>query len=199
MFANRYTCLVDACSLAGVLRRNVLLSLAEAEFFRLRWSQNILDETEGAIRNILLKQSGDEEGSTERARKSVMNMDLAFDEAKVQNFEHLIDVLDGTLPDADDIHVLAAAIHTQAATIVTENLKDFPVDTLANYNIEPKSADDFIADTIELDQGRALTAISKMRKRFKRPELTSQALLSQMEKVGLIATADALKDFQEHL
>ncbi len=36
MFANRYTALVDACSLASVMRRNLLLSLAEAEFFRLR-------------------------------------------------------------------------------------------------------------------------------------------------------------------
>lgn len=52
MFANRYTALVDACSLADALRRNLLLTLAEAEFFRLRWSENILSETERAIAEI---------------------------------------------------------------------------------------------------------------------------------------------------
>lgn len=38
MFANRFTALIDACALAGALKRNLLLTLAEAEFFRLRWS-----------------------------------------------------------------------------------------------------------------------------------------------------------------
>jgi hypothetical protein len=31
------------------LKRNLLLTLAEADFFRLRWSEEILDETERAI------------------------------------------------------------------------------------------------------------------------------------------------------
>lgn len=36
-FADRFTVLVDACCLAGALQRNMLLSLAEAEFYRIRW------------------------------------------------------------------------------------------------------------------------------------------------------------------
>lgn len=39
VFANRYTAFVDACSLVGVLKRNLLLTLAEAGFFRIRWSR----------------------------------------------------------------------------------------------------------------------------------------------------------------
>ena len=34
MFANRYTALVDACTLVSAPRRDLLLTLAEAEFFR---------------------------------------------------------------------------------------------------------------------------------------------------------------------
>ncbi len=49
MFANRYTAFIDACTLAGTLKRNLLLTLAEAEFFRVRWSEQVLDETEAAI------------------------------------------------------------------------------------------------------------------------------------------------------
>jgi len=45
--------LVDACSLAPALIRNLLLSIAEAEFFRVRWSVEILDETQAVIAKIL--------------------------------------------------------------------------------------------------------------------------------------------------
>jgi hypothetical protein len=41
LFANRFTVFVDACSLVGFLKRNLLLSLTEAEFF-LRWSARVL-------------------------------------------------------------------------------------------------------------------------------------------------------------
>ena len=58
------------------------------------------------------------------------------------------------LPDPDDAHVVAATVKTQAAIIVTENLKDFPATSLAALNMEAKSADEFIADTIALDEGR---------------------------------------------
>jgi hypothetical protein len=53
VFANRFTALIDACSLAGALNRDLLLTLAEASFFRLRWSGPILDETERAVARIL--------------------------------------------------------------------------------------------------------------------------------------------------
>ena len=198
MFANRYTCIIDACSLAGVLRRNILLSLAEAEFFRVRWSNDILSETEKAIDKILLKRSGDAKDSKRRTKTSVEKMNEAFDEARVEGYEHLLK-LGNQLPDKNDAHVLAAAIHTRASMIVTENLKDFPQDILDKYNLEAKNSDEFIADTIELDKGRALTAISTMRLRFNRPELTPRDLLNEMEKSGLIATADSLKTFEDQI
>ncbi len=49
MFANRFTALVDACSLVCTLGRNTILCLADAELFRVRWSEEILSETELAL------------------------------------------------------------------------------------------------------------------------------------------------------
>ena len=97
------------------------------------------------------------------------------------------------MPDSGDAHVLAAAIKTQAATIVTDNLKDFPGKVLAQVGIEPRSTDAFIADTIELDQGRAVAAIRRMRGRFRRPEKTPDHLLLDMEAAGLVETVDVLR------
>ena len=147
MFANRYTALVDACSLVSVWRRNLLLSLAEAEFFRLRWSQTILDETERALAK-LHHQRGHSDGDA-RASKAIAAMTKAFPEAMVDDFAQLLANPLG-LPDPNDEHVIAAAVKTQAQAIVTENISDFPADLLDRLNLEARTADEFIADTIAL-------------------------------------------------
>jgi len=97
------------------------------------------------------------------------------------------------LPDPGDAHVLAAALKTRAAIIVTDNLKDFPAEILGPLNLEARSADDFIADTIALDPGRAVAAVRTMRERFKRPEKTAEVLLLDMEAEGLTETVDVLR------
>jgi predicted nucleic acid-binding protein len=164
LFANRFTAFVDAGSLASALKRNLLLSLAEAEFFRLRWSARVLDETEGAIHEILSKKGV--EDAADRAKRARESMEAA---AMVEDYASFEPAASG-LPDPDDAHVVAAALKTQAAMIVTENLKDFPAKILSALNIEAKSADEFIADTIALNPGRAVPAIRRMRERFKKPE-----------------------------
>jgi hypothetical protein len=77
--------------------------------------------------------------------------------------------------------------------LVTENLKDFPDATLGSLNIEVRSADAFIADTISLDTGRAVAAIRKMRERFNKPEMSPEQLLVAMEAAGLTETVDVLR------
>jgi len=103
------------------------------------------------------------------------------------------------LPDPDDAHVVAAAIKTQAAMIVTENLKDFPAAILDTLDIEAKPADEFIADTIALDEGRAVAAIRRMRERFEKPEMTAEALLLSMEATGLVEAVNLLRPHVESL
>ncbi len=190
MFANRFTALIDACCLAGALKRNLLVTLAEAEFFRVRWSAAILDETERAIEKILADKGAADAG--ERARRARSAMCAAFEEADVGDYGGLLPIC-GALPDPDDAHVLAAALKIQAAIIVTDNLKDFPEAVLSPFNLEARTADEFIADTIALDPGRAVAAIRRMRQRFNRPEKSAEDLLLDMEAVGLVETVDVLK------
>jgi hypothetical protein len=190
VFANRFTAFVDACSLAGALKRNLLLTLAEAEFFRLRWSERVLDETERAIEKILAdKRIAD---APERAARARASMEAAFEDAMVGDFDRFLPTCAG-LPDPGDAHVLAAALKTQAFTIVTDNLADFPAAILGSLNIEARSTDAFLADTIALDSGRAVAAIRKMRGRLKRPEITAEGLLVRMEAEGLTETVDILR------
>lgn len=189
MFANRYTALIDACSLADTLRRNLLLTLAEAGFFRVRWSAPIMEETERAIAKIA-RRKGLQDAEV-RAARARAHMERAFPEASVDDFALWLDAA-ALLPDAGDRHVVAAALKTQAQTIVTENLSDFPHEALDPLRIEARPADDFIADTIALDIGRAVPAIRAMRLRLQRPAIDSERLLLDLEARGLIATADIL-------
>lgn len=197
MFANRFTIVVDACVLVRVLPRNIILSLAEAGLFRPRWSETILEEMERALRDKIYKgkDNAAELAATQRARISI-----AFDEALAHDYEACLPV-DIKLPDDNDRHVIAAAIKVGASVIVTDNVKDFPIDVLAPLDIEVKTADDFIADTLGLPEGHreAVAAIRKMRERLKRPEITAKELLLRMEGNGLLDSANVLRDHVDML
>jgi predicted nucleic acid-binding protein len=192
MFANRYTAFVDACSLVGALKRNLLLSLAEAEFFRLRWSARVLDEVESAIRRIR-----EEKGictAADDAKGARRAMERAFEDAMVDGYELALAACDASgLPDHGDAHVLAAAIRTDAHVIVTENIRHFPSQLVAGFGMEVRTSSDFIADTIDLDRARAIVAIARMRRRLSRPGISADQLLVKMEAEGMVAAVDLLK------
>jgi hypothetical protein len=165
MFANRFTAFIDACSLVPALNRNLLLSLAEAEFFRIRWSVRVLDETEQALTGILSERGIPD--AAEKAARARGAMERAFADAVISGYESLMPGLH-PLPDPNDAHVIAAAVKTRASIIVTENLKDFPERVLAPLDLEAKTTDSFLADNIGLDPGRAVAAVRTMRERLER-------------------------------
>lgn len=190
MFANRFTALIDACVLAGALKRNILLSLAEADLFRLRWSKEILDKTERAIAEMLAERAfQDAKARATRARQA---MERAFQDAMVESYEAVLGAVPD-LPDLRDRHVVAAAMKTRASVIVTDNLKHFPPALLAPLGIDVLAADAFIADTLTLDADRAVAAIRRMRERLKLPEKTADMLLLDIEANGLTETVDVLR------
>ncbi|MBY0337193.1 MAG: PIN domain-containing protein [Acetobacteraceae bacterium] len=197
MFANRFTAFVDACVLAGALKRNVLCSLAEAEFFRIRWSERVLDETRGAISTMLSGRGVAD--AAERAERACAGLREAFEDATVCGWEAFECVCPADLPDAKDAHVVAAAAKTRADVIVTDNLRHFPAEALVRLGMEARSADAFVADTIALDVGRAVAAIRRMRERFRKPELDAEGLLTRFEAGGLLATADLLRPHRASL
>jgi predicted nucleic acid-binding protein len=195
LFANRFTAFIDACVLVGAMQRNLLLSLAEANFFRVRWSDRVLDETERAI-VAMLEARGDPE-ARDRAGRACAMMRNAFEDACVQGWEKLEAAF--ALPDPGDAHVLAAAVATRASILVTDNMRDFPREILDPLGIEVKTADAFIADTIDLDPAKAVVAVRRMRMRLQRPEKTPEALFKDMEARGLVETVDVLRSFVDSL
>lgn len=96
------------------------------------------------------------------------------------------------LPDMKDRHVLAAAIKTNANVIVTNNLQDFPADTLEPYGMSVKSADDFLTDIIDLNHQTAIQAFRKLVLNRRNPDLDEFQVLDALRKNGLMETANYL-------
>ena len=106
-----FTAVFDANVLYPAAQRDILIRLAQAGLFRGRWTDRILDEMERAI---VRRQP-------ELADKLIRTRHLmceAVHDCLVVGYEHLIDVFE--LPDADDRHVLAAAIRCGAQVIAKQ-------------------------------------------------------------------------------
>jgi predicted nucleic acid-binding protein len=187
VFSNRFTVVVDACVLADVAKRDLILTLAEAGLFRLRWSDTILREAESAIRSIC-RERGD---ADERAARAIAAMQKGFPDA-IEVGGDLVEISPDFLPDADDVHVLKTTIACKADMIITDNVKDFPADKLAPYQIEVRSADDFIADTIDLDYLKSIPAIRAMREKLGNPAMTAAELLERWISRGMTSTAEIM-------
>ena len=196
MFANRFVVVVDACSLFGALSRDTLLSLAEADLFRIRWTEKIVDETEKALDRSFSKR-GDTSAAS-NAKKQRTRMHKAFEEATVIVEECHMPPFE-SLPDPDDSHVIGAAVACDASMIVTENIKDFPEDVLRPFGLEAKRADSFIADTIDLRPAQSIKALATMRRKYKNPELTAEKLLLLYESREFYETADLLRPYIDQL
>jgi predicted nucleic acid-binding protein len=184
LIADRLVVLIDANVLYPFGVRDALLRFAEAGLFRARWSERILGEWTTA----LLKKRPKLEKSIE---SQIQEIHRAFPEALVEGYEYLEASLN--LPDDDDGHVLAAAIRSGAQTIVTENLKDFPEDALAPFDIEALTADQFLVSTFDLYPSQAIDALRQMRREYTRPSMNSNDFITHLRRNGLVQLATKLR------
>ena len=70
------------------------------------------------------------------------------------------------LSDADDRHILAAAIAGNADVIVTCNLKDFPKSALDPYCIAAQHPDEFIHELMDEGEDRVCLAVKRQTRSF---------------------------------
>lgn len=166
--------------------RDLLIRVAQAGLVQAKWTDTILDET---FRNLKANRPDLDPARLNRTREL---MNKAVRDASVTGYEPLIDVVE--LPDADDRHVVAAAIKANARVIVTENLKDFPQHSLTPWNVEAQSADDFVQDLIDRDQQRVYAQVQRMADSWKSPPgCTVDDVLKTLEHRGLIGSVAALR------
>ena len=118
--------LLDACVLYPTVMREVLTGSAAAGLFVPRWSDRVLEEWARAT----IRLGPDAEA---QARGEIAHLKVRFPNAIVAVPPGLETRL--WLPDANDVHVLAAAVAGSCDGIVTLNTKDFPGNLLAEEGL----------------------------------------------------------------
>lgn len=178
--------LLDACILYPAPLRDLLLHLADRGLYRPKWTDKIQEEW---TRNLLLNRP---DLLAVQLQKTTDAMNRAFPDATVRNFESLITSL--TLPDADDRHVLAAAIRGQADVLVTANLKDFPQIIVGLFDIEVQHPDQFINSFLATHSDEVLLAFKSQVNNLRRPVKSADEVLEILHRNGLTITVEALQE-----
>jgi len=139
---NPFIVILDTCVLAPMPICDTLLRLAEDPgFYMPRWSQDILEELQRTLRKM---------GYTEaQAGRRVASMNAAFEDALVTGYAALVSTMTN---HPKDRHVLAAAVRCKAHAIVTDNMKHFPASSVAPYDIEVLTSDEFLVHQFHLNR-----------------------------------------------
>ena len=177
--------LLDANALYPAELRSFLMYLAIPGVYRAKWSKNIHEEW---MSSLLRNRPDLTRTQLERTREL---MDKNAPDALVTGYESLI--LSLHLPDENDRHVLAAAIQCKASVIVTNNLKDFPTESLQQFEVEAQSPDEFVLNLLDLAAEDVYEAAEAHRLSLKNPPKTVAEYLSTLESEGLVRTVAKLR------
>jgi predicted nucleic acid-binding protein len=169
---------------------DALMSLASAGLYAAKWTRTIETEWIASIEERRPDLKGRLDYRRDQMREAVPDW-----EVEERAWQSVASGL--TLPDPDDVHVLAAALAGHADCIVTANLQDFPLDVVGPLGIEITHPDQFLVAQWDLDQLVAVAAFKRMRARWKKPQATAEDFASALERAGLPATAQRLREAAE--
>lgn len=128
----------------------------------------------------------------QRLARTRQSMEAALPDAEVDVFAPLIGTL--SLPDPDDRHVLAAAIHAGAELIVTQNLKHFPAAALTPHGIEALTPDALLGRVLDAEPLATSAAVEKLRASLRKPPYDMAQLLARLGEVGLKEAVNKLRE-----
>lgn len=167
----------DACVLHPAPLRDFLIRIARTGIVRVKWTEQILDE---CFQSILQRRP---DLSPEKLQQTRTLMNAAIPDVLVSDYQSLIAGVE--LPDPNDRHVVAAAIRAGAQTIVTANMKDFPIDRLRPFGLEAVAPDDFVLNCLDLAPESLVSAVKAQAAALKAPTRTLAEVLQQLKLCGL--------------
>ncbi len=184
------TVVLDACVLYPAPLRDLLVELSYRGVIRARWTPEIQDEW---TRNLRVNRPDIDPVRLERTRAMMDRVRGCL----VTGYLPLIPSL--TLPDPDDRHVLAAAIHCGAEIIVTKNLKDFPNGILDGYGVQAQHPDPFLFGVLGVGEEPFCLAVKAVRSRLKDPPKSVEDYLLTLEQQELARTVERLRELADLL
>lgn len=186
-----FTVVYDASVLYPTPLRDLLMHLAGTDLFPARWTDEIHDEW---IRSVLADRP---DLTRERLERTRVLMDAAVPDCLITGYEVLIPGL--ALPDLDDRHVLAAAIQAGADVIVSANLRDFPAESLARYEMQAMHPDEFVRYLIDLAPDLVCLAVRCHRASLKKPSKSVDGWLDTLRRQGLTVSVELLRQSADRI
>ncbi len=177
VLAPKTVAVLDACVLYPPSLRDMLMWLASARVYAPRFTEEIHTEW---IRNVLADNSDVTPAQLDRTRR-LMNQSVP--NCLVSGYETRIPGL--KLPDADDRHVLAAAIEARAQIIVTFNLMDFPSAVLRAQGVQAVHPDIFLAGLFDEQRELFLSGLRDHRASLRNPPKTAAGYTQTLRATGL--------------
>lgn len=166
--------MMDACILYPTVLREILIGLADARLFTPLWSARILEEWAHVAART---------GVEDVARGEIALLRTNWPEAEIAPKPGLHQTL--SLPDADDIHVLAAAIGGRADAILTTNLRDFPGRTLARYGLDVRTPDSVVVEFIAENEEIVRRVVGSVQQKTETLSARPQPLRTLLKRAGL--------------
>ena len=152
MKISQYITLLDTCVLAPMPVMDTLLRLAEEPAsYTPKWSHHIIQELQRTLTDKF-------HYSPQQVQRRIEAMESTFPSALVTGYENLIDSMEN---DPKDRHVLAAAVKCGAHAIVSDNVKHFPPESLAPYDIECLTADQFLKHQYHLNPDAFISVLAE--------------------------------------
>jgi predicted nucleic acid-binding protein len=166
----RRAVVIDTNALYAMPLADTLLRAADRDLYDFLWTADITRE----LRETMLRQGFPRDAVDRR----VTAMQRAFRNTEVTGYEEQIPQLQ--LPDPDDRHVLAAAIHAEAEVVVTANVKDFPSDILAGFALSALTPDDFLTDLTRAFPQQLLEIVQEQAAAMRQPPMTFETLTKKL-------------------
>lgn len=175
--------LMDACILYPTVLREILLATAERGGFTPLYAPRILEEWARAA-----ARGGPAVERTARAEIAALRARWPENEiAPAPETETTL-----SLPDPDDLHVLAAAIEGEADAVLTVNLRDFPGRTLARHGLMVRTPDSVLMELLEDGTVPIRAAAEEVQARTETISGRAQPLRPLLKRAGLPRLGKAL-------
>jgi len=176
--------LYDANAIFGSLQRSILVraGIHQARFnLRVLLTEEILDEMVHAVGTRYPDIQPEHRASLKAAiiRAIPDCLITGYDETAVAS----------NIRDPGDRHVVAAAVHTNAQLIVTQD-RDFSETALAPHGLAAQSPDDFLTDLFDVNQSTAKELVGE---EASARGIAFDALVDLLEERGLIRFAQHLR------
>lgn len=182
---------LDANVLFSAHLRDVFGWLAFRRVYEARFSNLAHEEW---MRAVLKHRPQTSRQSLERTH-DLMNRNIPG--VLVEGFEPLIETLQ--LPDANDRHVLAAALQARCDVLVTFNLADFPASARQAPALDLQTPDEFLSALFAAAPQNVLGSLRFQRLNLTKPALEIESFFSNLKHQNIPNFVSALEPFQNQL